>query len=89
MMELDRIELVEVDSDSAASENMQLDREMNIENTIMNRINEDIPENMSKKKLQNFDRLEMMQKNSARSIERSARHDYMASKLIEIMKTSN
>lgn len=80
MREIDKIELIEVNSDSNASEFVGEDREMDLENTIIERINELVPPDNESIKLEHFNRMKKKQG-------LQERQNYMANKLIDVIRT--
>ena len=78
MRQLEKIEILEINSDSAASEYERMDREIDLENAIIERINETVTdENQEEKKMKKFSRLEQ-------KMEVQPRQYQMAEQLIEI-----
>ena len=61
MQKLDKIEILQVNSDSEASENEKLDRELELENRIIYRVNKEIPDYVEVNHMKEHNRLEQIE----------------------------
>lgn len=83
MQKLDKIEILQVNSDSEASENEKLDRELELENRIINRVNKEIPDYVEVNLMKEHNRLEQIE------VDPKTRQFAMAEDLIEIIKKTD